>query len=115
MAVSAALPDFDCLIDTACDHIGSSLVEIQRGNKVFMGTQGLHAAFVLVVPDPNGFVISAAHYESSSGMKQYPTHPIVMSDQSHKADPSADIPHLNCFIPGTREKEGTRFSTLLTL
>lgn len=24
----------------------------QRGNKVFVGTQGLHAALVLVVPDP---------------------------------------------------------------
>lgn len=24
----------------------------QRGNKVFVGTQGFHAALVLVVPDP---------------------------------------------------------------
>ncbi len=136
-AVSAALPHFDCLIDAACHHVGSSLVEIckrgehlfrcaalkinsiistgspqlwkkcntkysedvfflslglvmmqnefhrscltQRGNKVFVGTQGLHAAFVLVVPDPQGFVISTAHYESSSRMKQNPTHPVVMS------------------------------------
>jgi len=32
--VSAALPDFDCLIHTACDHIGGSLVEIcKRGKK----------------------------------------------------------------------------------
>lgn len=52
----------------------------QRGNKVFMGTQGLHAAFVLVVPDPKGFVISTAHYESSSRMNQYPAHPVVMSN-----------------------------------
>lgn len=52
----------------------------QRGNEVFMGTQGLHAAFVLVVPDPNGFVISTAHYESSSGVKQYSTHPVVMTN-----------------------------------
>lgn len=114
-AVSAALPDFDCLINTACHHVGSSLVKIQRGNKVFMGTQGLHAAFVLVVPDPKGFVISTAHYESSSRMNQYPTHPVVMTHQSHKADANADVPHLDCFIPGSREKEGARFSTLLAL
>jgi len=109
---------------------------------VFVGTQGLHAAFVLVVPDPNGFVIGAAHNESSSRMKQKPAHPVVMSHlktesnypsnpsfkgsrretvvtysthKSHKAHPSADVPHLNRFISGTREEEGTRFSTLLTL
>lgn len=51
----------------------------KRGNKVFVGTQGLHAAFVLVVPDPNGLVISTAYYESSSRVKQYPAHPVVMS------------------------------------
>lgn len=52
----------------------------QRGNKVFVGTQGLHAAFVLVVPDPKGFVISTAHYEPSSRMEQNPSHPVVMSN-----------------------------------
>lgn len=108
-----------------------------------MGTQGLHAAFVLVVPNPNGFVISTAHYESPTRMHQYPTHPVVMSHlkkqdrlittcltardikirtchiltahQSHKADANADIPHLNGFISGSREKEGARLSTLLAL
>lgn len=54
-------------------------VPTQRGNKVFVGTQGLHAAFVLEVPDPKGFVISAAHNESSSWVKQHSTHPVVMS------------------------------------
>lgn len=35
-AVSAALPDFDCLIDTARHHVGSSLVEIcKRGKHLF--------------------------------------------------------------------------------
>lgn len=124
----------------------------KRGNKVFMGTQGLHAALVLVVPDPNGFIISTAHYESSSRMHQYTTHPVVMphlkkqdwlptaplihkqqhwlshwdsdrnlhlshptTHQSHKADANADVPHLNCFISGSRQKEGTWLSTLLTL
>ena len=51
----------------------------QRGNKVFVGTQGLRAALVLVVPDPKGFVVSTAHYEPSSRMKQHPAHPVVMS------------------------------------
>lgn len=51
----------------------------KRGNKVFMGTQGLHAALVLVVPNPNGFVISTAHYESSSRVHQHTTHPVVVS------------------------------------
>jgi len=49
---SAALPHFYCLIYTPGDNIRSRLVEIQRGNKVFVGTQGLHAALVLVVPNP---------------------------------------------------------------
>lgn len=35
--------------------------------------------------------------------------------QSHKADADADIPHLNSFISGPRQKEGARFSTLLAL
>lgn len=113
--VSAALPDFDCLVDAACHHVGSSLMEIERGNKVFMGTQGLHAAFVLVVPDPKGFVVGTAHYESPPGMHQHPAHPVVVSDQSHKADASADVPHLNCFISGSGEEEGARLSTLLAL
>lgn len=35
-AVSAALPDFDCLIDTSCHHVGSSLMEIcKRGKQLF--------------------------------------------------------------------------------
>lgn len=54
-------------------------VPTQRGNKVFVGTQDLHAAFVLEVPDPESFVIGAAHYESSSWVKQHSTHPVVMS------------------------------------
>lgn len=110
-AVSAALPDFDCLIDTARHHVGSSLVEIcnrgkhlfrdaedklwlmgdvffkshssprltQRGNEVFVGTQRLHAAFVLVVPDPKGFIVGTAHYESPSGVNQHAAHPVVVS------------------------------------
>lgn len=111
---------------------------------MFMGTQGLHAAFVLVVPDPNGLVISTAYYESSSRVKQYPAHPVVMSHlqtqdrlattlltihplcsdtgtdtsvthQSHEADPNAHIPHLDRFISGAREQERPRFSTLLIL
>lgn len=51
----------------------------QRSNKVFVGTQGLHAALVLVVPDPKCFIIGTAHDEPSSWMKQYPAHPVVMS------------------------------------
>lgn len=64
----------------------------QRGNKVFMGTQGLHAAFVLEVPDPKGFVISTAHYESSSWVKQHSTHPVVMS---HLREKQICLPHLH--------------------
>lgn len=105
---------------------------------MFVGTQGLHAAFVLVVPDPQGLVVGTAHYEPPSGMDQDPAHPVVMSHlrrhepllpdsdavnvwaessthQSHKADASADVPHLDRFISGAREKEGPGFSTLLAL
>lgn len=32
-AVSAALPDFDCLVDAACHNIGSRLVEIWKRHK----------------------------------------------------------------------------------
>lgn len=104
-----------------------------------MGTQGLHAALVLVVPDPKCFIIGTAYYEPSSWMKQYATHPVVMSHlkkhswllinalitrlvvfnlfphQSHEADADAHIPQFNCFISGSRQKEGTRLSTFLAL
>lgn len=52
----------------------------QRGNKVFMGTQGLHAALVLVVPDAKGLVVSTAHYESPTGMEQNSAHPVIVAD-----------------------------------
>lgn len=51
----------------------------QRGNKVFMGTQGLHAALVLIVPDTKGLVISTAHYKSPTRMEQHSTHPVIMA------------------------------------
>lgn len=52
----------------------------QRGNKVFMGTQGLHAALVLIVPDTQGLVISTAHNKSPTRMEQHSTHPVIMTD-----------------------------------
>lgn len=37
------------------------------------------------------------------------------SHQGHKAHASANIPHLDGFISGARQQEGTRLSTLLGL
>ena len=59
---------------------GAGAVLTQRGNKVFMGTQGLHTALVLVVPDSQGFVISAAHDEPAARMHHHSPHPVVMAD-----------------------------------
>lgn len=50
-----------------------------------MGTQGLHAAFVFVVPDPQSFVISTAHNKLPSGVHEYTAHPIIVADlQKHQ-------------------------------
>lgn len=46
---------------------------------MFVGAQGLQAAFVLVVPDPDGFVVSAAHDEASTRVKHETTNPVVVS------------------------------------
>ncbi len=56
----------------------------KRGNKVFMGTQGLHAALVLIVPDTQGLVISTAHNKSPTRMEQHSTHPVIMTDLREK-------------------------------
>ena len=58
----------------------------QRGNKVFMGTQGLHTALVLVVPDSQGFVISAAHDEPAARMHHDSPHPVVMADLGQREE-----------------------------
>lgn len=52
----------------------------QRGNKMFMGTQGFHATLVFVVPDPQSLVISTAHNELSTRMEEHPTHPVIMAN-----------------------------------
>lgn len=52
----------------------------QRGNEVFVGTQGLHAALVLIVPDTEGFVIGTGHDEPPSWVKHHAAHPVVMAD-----------------------------------
>lgn len=69
-------------IDNSVMHFQTALSAwlTQRGNKVFMGTQGLHAALVLIVPDTKGLVISTAHYESPAGMEQNSTHPVIMAN-----------------------------------
>lgn len=44
-AISAALPHFDCLIDTARHHVGSSLVEIcKRGKHLLRHIQQVHTS-----------------------------------------------------------------------
>lgn len=45
-----------------------------------MGTQGLHAALVLIVPDTQGLVISTAHNKSPTRMEQQSTHPVIVTD-----------------------------------
>lgn len=52
----------------------------QRGNKVFMGTQGLHATLVLIVPDTKRLIISTAHDELSTRMEQHSTHPVIVTN-----------------------------------
>ncbi len=51
---------------------------------MFMGTQGLHAALVLIVPDTQGLVISTAHNKSPTRMEQHSTHPVIMTDLREK-------------------------------
>lgn len=50
-AVSAALPDFDCLIDTARHHVGSSLVEIWKTRKHLFREMTLNTRKTEVVED----------------------------------------------------------------
>lgn len=38
-----------------------------------------------------------------------------LTHQCHKAHASADIPHFDSFVSGARQKERSRFPTLLTL
>lgn len=52
----------------------------QRGNKMFMGTQGFHATLVFVVPDPQSLVISTAYNELSTRVEKHPTHPVIMAN-----------------------------------
>ena len=71
----------------------------KRGYKMFVGIQGLHAALVLVVPDPQGLVVRAGHYEFASGVDKHPTHPVVMTDLQQKGVMSQSL-HL---IENSRE------------
>lgn len=50
-----------------------------RGNEVFVGTQSLHAALVLIVPSAQGLIISTAHDEPPTRVEQHTTHPVVMA------------------------------------
>lgn len=45
---------------------------------MLMGTQGLHAALVLVVPDPQGLVVSTAYDELAAWVEEHSTHPVIM-------------------------------------
>lgn len=47
---------------------------------MFMGTQGLHAALIFVVPDPQSLVISTAHNKLSSRVHKNPTDPVIMAN-----------------------------------
>ena len=71
----------------------------KRGYKMFVGIQDLHTALVLVVPDPQGLVVRAGHYELSSGVDKHPTHPVVMTDLQQMDEMSQSL----CFIENSRE------------
>lgn len=65
----------------------------QRGNKMFVGTQGFHATLVFVVPDPQSLVIGTAHNEFSTRVEEHPAHPVIMANL-YKATNHAKHKHL---------------------
>lgn len=80
---STALPHFYCLIYASSDHIGRSLVEIQRGNKMFVRIQGLHAALVFIVPNTKGLIVGTTQYKFTSWVKLNTAYPVIMADKCH--------------------------------
>lgn len=112
---SAALPHFYCLIYTPSHHVRGCLVEIQRGNKVFVRVEGFHASLVLEVPDTESLVISTAQNKLSPRMEQDATYPVIMAHKCHKAHASANVPHLNGLVSGSRQQKRPRLATLLSL
>lgn len=52
----------------------------QRGYKVFVGSQCLGATLVLVVPDAQRLVVSAAHDELATRVEHDATHPVIMAN-----------------------------------
>ena len=47
---------------------------------MLVGTQGLHAALVLVVPDPQSLVVSTAYDELPAGVEHEAAHPVIMAN-----------------------------------
>lgn len=73
---------------------------------MFVGAQGLQAAFVLVVPDPDGFVVSAAHNEASTRVKHETTDPVVVSHLKTR-----DTVHRQLVFNSDKQEDGQIYQT----
>lgn len=64
---------------------------------MLMGTQGLHAALVLVVPDSQGLVVGTAYDELAAWVEEHSAHPVIMAHLRRTGNTSPtssnNIPH----------------------
>lgn len=47
---------------------------------MFMGSQGLGATLILVIPDAQCLVVGAAHDELATGVEHHAPHPVIMAN-----------------------------------
>lgn len=59
---------------------------------MFVGTQGLHATLVLVVPDPQSLVICTRHNELAARVEEDAPHPVVVANLWDKRNLSRPAP-----------------------
>lgn len=62
----------------------------------------LHVSLVARVPDPQRLVVGCADDELAAWMKNDAPDPIVVSEQSEKADATADVPDADCLVSRAR-------------
>lgn len=71
------------IVDTAAKCKKNAALT-QRGDKVLVSVQRLGAAFVLVVPNPQGLVVAAAEDEAAAGVDQHAAHPVIVAHLRQK-------------------------------
>lgn len=58
---------------------------------MLVGSQSLGATLVLVVPDAQRLVVSAAHNELATGVEHHATHPVVMANLRQEEGVSKEV------------------------